>query len=471
MDPVKEQAARQMPVLMREHGVEDYYVEFWRLWMQALRYTQPHLLAYLIYMVERLLQMKSVLKPHGSIYLHCDPTASHYIKVMMDGIFGHRNFRNEITWQRTESHNTANKYGNIADTILFYSMSEKWTWNPQYEAYSDAQLNRYRHNDDDGRHYKLENLTAPRPDSDSGKFEWRGNKPGPTRGWGYKLDQLEEWWAQGRIKTKRDGTPRLDGLVVYLDEAEGKPLQNIWTDIPRIGNTSKERLGYQTQKPIRLLDRIIQASSNEGDMVFDPFCGCGTTIYAAEKLGRKWIGCDIAILAVRLVADTLHSRYQLEDGRDYEITGVPVSEEQALDLFRRDPFQFEHWAVERVGGFPNQKQVADKGIDGRIYFETLDGMRSMILSVKGGHVAPTHIRDLVGVLGHDEAVMAGFISNREPTNGMRQAAAGAGMFEYGNESYPRVQFLTINDLFEGRELRTPTKVKAKVKSAQAKFRW
>ena len=471
MDPEKEQIARKMPILMREHGVDDYYVEFWRLWMQALRYTQPRLLAYLIYMVERLLQMKVILKPHGSIYLHCDPTASHYIKVMMDGIFGHRNFRNEITWQRTESHNTANRYGNIADILLYYTKSDRRTWNPQYEPYSESQLKRYRFKDSDGRRYKLENLTAPRPDSESGKFDWRGNKPGPSRGWGYKVEQLEDWWERGLIKTKRDGTPRLDGLIVYLDETEGKPLQNIWTDIPRIANTSKERLGFPTQKPIALLSRIIESSSNPGDVVFDPFCGCGTAVYAAETLGRKWIGCDIAILAVRLVADTLYSRYQLEDGKHYEISGVPVSAEQALDLFRRDPFQFEHWAVERVGGFPNQKQVADKGIDGRIYFETLDGMRSMVLSVKGGHVRPTDVRDLKGVLGSDEAVMAGFISNREPTRGMRLAAAEAGMFEYGEESYPRIQFLTIKDLFEGRELRTPAKVKAKIKSAQSAFSW
>ncbi len=231
LDEDRERAIRQMPILMREAGIDDEVAEFWRLWVKALRKTNPRMLAYLSYMVQRLLPMRGLLKASGSIYLHCDPTASHYIKIMMDAIFGHENFRNEITWQRTESHNTADRYGNIADILLYYAKSSQAIWNPQYQDYGEAQLSRFRHMDGDGRRYKLENLTAPRPNSTSGKFNWRGTLPGPTRGWGYNVEQLEAWWHEGRIRTKADGTPRTDGLKVYLDETQGKPLQNIWTDI------------------------------------------------------------------------------------------------------------------------------------------------------------------------------------------------------------------------------------------------
>ena len=262
--------------------------------------------SYLCMMAVRLLEMRRVLKDTGSIYLHCDPTAGHYLKLLMDSIYGGGNFQNEITWQRTESHNTARRYGNITDTILFYTKGSEWVWNRVFheqgdQPHGEQQMKRYRHIDGDGRRYRLDDLTAPRPDSDSGKFEWRGTVPGPNRGWGYRREQLEEWWAEGRIHTKRDGTPRMDGLKRYLDETQGKALQNVWTDIPRIGNTSSERIGYPTQKPLALLERIIKASSNEGDVVLDPFCGCATACVAAHNLERRWIGIDISPKAVELV--------------------------------------------------------------------------------------------------------------------------------------------------------------------------
>lgn len=463
MDAQKDEVARKMPVLMREYGIEDYYVEFWRLWMQALRNTQPHLLAYLIYMVQRLLHMRVILKQTGSIYLHCDPTASHYIKVMMDGIFGHANFQNEIIWQRNTSHNSAKRYGRIHDTLLFYSKSQKFTWNRQYMPYGEAQLSRYQE-DEDGRKYRADDLTAERLNSDSGKFEWRGTKPGPTRGWAYTVEQLEELWSEGRILTKRDGNPRLDGLKMYLDEAKGKPLQSIWTDIYRVANVSNERLGYPTQKPIALLERIIKASSNPGDVVFDPFCGCGTTIYAAEKTGRNWIGCDIAILSIKLIREVLKERYRQVEGVHFEVHGIPVSEEQAEMLFKDDPFTFQKWAVERVGGFPTQAKSADKGIDGRLYFETSTGnniaLRDMVLSVKGGNIRPTDLRDLRGVLERESnAEMAGFISLHVPTKAMREEASKAGVFKYNGVEYPRMQLLTVQEILEDkREFHTPSKL-------------
>ena len=281
--------------------------------------------------------MNRILKPTGSVYLHCDPTASHYIKALMDAIFGHNNFKNEITWQRTESHNTAERYGNVADIILYYTKSDAATCNQQYQDYGDTQLSRFKHVDAKGRRYKLENLTAPRPNSTSGKFEWRGTKPGPTRGWGYKLEQLDAWWEEGRIATKHDGTPRMDGLKVYLDDTDGKPMQNIWTDIARIPNTSSERMGYATQKPLALLERIIKASSNPGDVVLDPFCGCATTIEAAHNLERQWIGIDIAIHAIKRVARVrLIERLGLVEGQNFTIEGVPRTLEGAHDLWQRD---------------------------------------------------------------------------------------------------------------------------------------
>ena len=474
LDPATEREIRRMPVVMREAGVDDDVVEFWRIWMSALRRTQPGLLAYLSYMVQRLLRMKRILKPSGSIYLHCDPTASHYIKVMMDGIFGHQKFRNEITWQRTESHNTADRYGNIADTILYYANGPDPTWNGgvhKYatgEKFSAAQMKRYKQEDVNGRPYKFENLTAPRPNSDSGKFSWRGTKPGPTRGWGYRKEQLEAWWAEGRIATKRDGTPRMDGLKVYLDEAEGKALQNIWTDVPRIPNTSSERMGYDTQKPVELLERIIRASSNAGDVVFDPFCGCATTLEAAQRLGRQWIGIDIAIHAIKRVAKVrLEERLGLVEGREFSIEGIPRDLEGARDLWRFDKYHFQKWAVEQVDGFVTTRRTADGGIDGRLYFdmphatkEFADELQSMVIEVKGGaNVGIGVIRDLRGVLERDTALIAGLIVLEElgprKTRNFQREMAAAGDLEVRGVPYPRMQLLTVTEILAGKRFETP----------------
>lgn len=278
--------------------------------------------AFMCFMAVRLLAMRRVLKPTGSIYLHCDPTASHYLKAVMDAIFGWRNFKNQITWQRSDSHNTARRYANIADVLLYYTKTSKFCWHQQYQPHGDAQLSRFRHKDGDGRAYKLENLTASRLDSSSGKFEWRGVTPPPSRGWGYRLEQLEEWWKEGRIQTKKDGLPRMDGLKVYLDESPGKPSTNIWTDIPRIGNTASERTGYPTQKLLALYERVIKASSNEGDIVLDPFAGCATTCVAAERLGRQWVGIDIWDKAHATVVDRLRSTAGLF-GKVHYVTEPP----------------------------------------------------------------------------------------------------------------------------------------------------
>lgn len=483
MDPQKEAVARSMPVLMREHGVDDYYVDFWRLWMNALRQSQPHLLAYLIYMVQRLLYMKSLLRPTGSIYLHADPTAVHYIKVMMDGIFGHKNFRNEIIWKRTFAHGGASRWGDVHDNILFYTASDHYTWNRTDQAHGkDYVAGKYRFHDQRGR-YRLVVLTGPGTTGGASGEPWHGYDPTAAgRHWAVPKraidtlreegvdiptglhDQLELLYDQGfiRFPEKRDGSLGVPEVKFYLPD--GQPIQDVITDIPPINSQAEERLGYPTQKPIALLDRIIQSSTNEGDVVFDPFCGCGTTIYSAVKNQRQWIGCDIAILSVRLVRDRLVDRYGQVEGVSFEVDGVPVSVEGAEELFKRDPFQFQHWFAERVGGFPMQKKVGDRGIDGRIYFETRDGLETVILSVKGGTLRPTDIRDLRGTMEREGAAMAGFLSLREPSKKMRQEAAEAGVYDYGGVSYPRMQCLTVREVLEEkREFHTPTKVGSRAK--------
>lgn len=423
------------------------------------------MLAYLAMMAPRLVELRRVLKPTGSLYLHCDPTASHYLKILLDAIFGPTNYRNEITWQRTESHNTAGRYGNVADILLFYVQSDRATYNRSFHKYADQkysaqQMQRFRHVDDDGRRYKLENLTGPRPDSNSGKFEWRGTLPGPTRGWGYKKAQLEQWWAEGKIQTKKDGTPRMGGLKVYLDETEGKPLQNIWTDISRISNTSSERLGYPTQKPEALLERIINASSNAGDVVLDPFCGCGTAIAAAQKSNRRWIGIDVTHLAIGLIKHRLRNTFGDDVTKGYEVIGEPVSAPDAAALATDDPFQFQWWALGLVGARPvEQKKGADKGIDGRLYFhDDAAGSKTkqIIFSVKAGKTSVPHVRDLRGVIEREQAEIGVLLTQQEPTKPMRTEAASAGFYEspWGTR-HPRLQLLTVTDLLTGETVDRP----------------
>jgi DNA modification methylase len=490
MDADKEQLARTMPVLMREYGVDDYYVEFWRLWMQALRYTQPHLLAYLIYMVQRLLHMKSLLRPTGSIYLHCDPTASHYIKVMMDGIFGHDNFRNEIVWKRSSAHNRAKRWGPVHDVLLFYTIGNNYTWNRTFGVYEPSYIaSKYRHKDENGNRYRLSDLTGPGTRTgDSGK-EWRGVDPTTYgRHWEPPHDRAlplwfvfpEDWSAlpvRERLEhLQRQGLirwPKKDGgrpeFKRYLETAAGQPIQDVVTDIDPVNSMAKDRLGYPTQKPVSLLKRIIGASTNRGEVVFDPFCGCGTTIYAAHELERKWIGCDIAILSIKLVRDVLREKYRLVEGVHYLVEGIPVSAEQAAELAKVEPHQFQNWFVERVGGFPTKQKSGDRGIDGRLYFEVGNELRSMVLSVKGGAIRPTDVRDLRGVLEREPDVeLAGFLSLREPSKAMEREAAEAGVYEYRGVTYPRIQLLTVSDVLESkRELITPTRVQSRIHTGQA----
>jgi DNA modification methylase len=461
MDDEKEEMARQMPMMLIEHGADDGLVQFWTAWITALRTSQPRLLAYLVYMTYRLFEMRRILKPTGSIYLHCDPAASHYIKVMIDGVFGHGSFRNEVIWKRTSAHSSAKRYGPVHDVLLYYTKSDTYTWNPIYQPYDPQYVETFFEQEDaDGRRWKRMDVTgAGTRNGETGK-PWRGiDVTAKGRHWAYPPTELDRLDAAGMIHwpARKGGMPR---LKQYLDGMPGVPLQDIWIDISPLHNLAEERLGYPTQKPLALLERIVKASSNEGDVIFDPFCGCGTAIYAAHLNNRTWIGCDIAILSVRIVRDVLLKRYGLVEDEHYKIDGVPVSLDGARDLFQRDPRQFQHWVVELAGGFSNNKHSGDQGVDGRIYFETQQGLKNMVISVKGGHVNPAHVRELVGTLAHQTATqLAGFICMEKPTKGMVQEAAKGGMFTYQGVQYPRVQIRTVEELLDERSFETPSRVK------------
>ena len=282
---------------------------------------------------ERLVLMRDLLAEDGSIYVHCAWRVSGFLRLVLEEVFGNDTYKNEITWQRTNAHNETGQYGRVHDTIHFLTKrSDTYTWHPDSVPFSEEQLARYK-KDADGRHYTTQDLTAPRPRSSSGKFEWRGTTPSSTRGWGYTKEQLEQWWSKGRIATKRDGTPRMDGLIVYLDEKDGQAPQSIWQDISRVTNTGTERIGYPTQKPEALLERIIKASSNEGGLVADFFCGSGTTAAVAEKLGRKWIVSDLGKFAIhttrkRMIGVQRQLKAEGKDYRAFEILNMGKYERQ-----------------------------------------------------------------------------------------------------------------------------------------------
>ncbi len=474
----RERALRTMPVLMRESGIADEAVEFWRLWMNALRKTNPRLLAYLSYMVERLLFMKGILKPTGSIYLHCDPTASHYIKIMMDAIFGHENFRSEIIWKRTSAHSSTKGWGPVHDTILLYSGGTQYTWNRTYQPYEDSYVeNFYRHNDKKGR-FRIGDMTAAGARRGESGQPWRGIDPG-SRHWAPSrsfpggetlpdsthaaLDALDK---MGRIHwPKRGGKP---GFKRYFHEMPGMALQDIIYDLPPIGARAEERMGYATQKPLALLERIIKASSNEGDVVFDPFCGCATTMEVAHQLRRQWIGIDIAIHAIKRVAKVrLQERMRLVEGEDFAIEGVPQNIEGARDMWSRDKYHFQKWAVEQVDGFVTTRQSGDGGVDGRIYFAMPETdarkrrpLESMAIEVKGGkNVGINVVRELRGVLDNDHALMAGLIvmeplGERKERN-FRKFMADAGDMDVLGMKYARMQMLTVRDILDGKRFHTP----------------
>ena len=337
--------------------------------------------AYIDYMRPRCVELARVLKPTGSFYYHCDWHASHYVKVMLDQIFGENNFQNEIVWKRSSAHSDSkqgmSQYGRVTDSIFFYTGGPTWTWNNQFQAYDDEYVEaKYGYKEADGRRFKSTDITAAKPGGDT-DYEWKGKRPPKGRYWAYSKANMEKLEAEGRIHYTTTGTPRLKH---YLDEMSGIPLQNLWTDIPPLNSQAIERLGYPTQKPVALLERIIKASSNENDIVLDAFCGCGTALEAAQKLKRQWIGIDISPTSCRVMAKRLRDHTTLKEneelwkiGRGFVVRDLPKTEEE---LRKYPPFEFENWAVVALGGIKNKAQVGDKGIDGRIFpVSALDNVR------------------------------------------------------------------------------------------------
>jgi DNA modification methylase len=327
--------------------------------------------AYIEYMRPRCIELARVLKKSGSFYYHCDWHASHYVKVMLDQIFGENNFVNEIIWKRSHAHSDAKQgrkaFGVITDSLLLYGGGSERTWHVEYRPYDQEYVDRdYRRVDADGRRYRIDNIQGP---GGAAKGNPYYEVMGVSRYWRYSKEKMDELIKAGRIiQTKPGAVPQYKR---YLDEMPGVPVQNLWDDIEIVNNRSDEYLGYPTQKPLSLLQRIIKTSSNENDVVLDAFCGCGTAVVASQILKRQWIGIDISPTACRVMAKRLAQSTGLREdealwkaGRGFVVRDLPWTEEKLRQI---PPFEFENWAVIALGGIPNKAQVGDMGIDGRIY--------------------------------------------------------------------------------------------------------
>ena len=418
------------------------------------------MMAYLAMMTPRIIELRRALKPGGSVYLHCDPTASHYLKLLMDAVFGKTRFRTEIMWKRTSAHSDARQgrrqHGRIHDVILFYTKSDRWTWNTTYTKYGQDYVDEsYRHIEEGtGRRYRLDNLTGP---GGATKGNPAYEVMGVTRHWRYSRERMDELIAQGRVVQSEDGN--VPAYKRYLDEMPGVPLQDVWTDIPPIGSRARERLGYPTQKPEALLERVILSSSDEGGVVLDPFCGCGTAIAVAERLNRKWIGVDITHLAVSLMKHRLADSFG-ERLSPYDVVGAPqdVASARALALASEHDgrYQFEYWALGLVEARPahDRRRGADAGVDGYVNFLDDDSgkVKRVIVQVKSGRVGRAHIATLRGDMERQEAEMGLFITLERPTEPMVRDALAAGFYEprhFPGRRFPRVQIRTVEELLAG----------------------
>ncbi len=467
-----EKVMRAMPIMLREAGVTDEIAEFWRVWVNALRGTQPRLLAYLTYMVQRMIAMRGLLKPSGIIVYHCDDTASHYVKVMMDGIFGHNNFISEIVWERAASRpkgsqHEARTLGRDTDSLFVYSKTRHYKWNGVYKEPTEEEIaTRWKHDDGDGRgRYHTETpifcepSLGPRPNlcyTYDGPFGPVTN-PHPS-GWRLSRERLTEMDERGEI-IWRDGKRPL--RKKYLSDYKGRPVGTLWTGIPPV--SGHEDMGYDTQKPLSLMRRVINAATDPGDLILDPFCGCATTLEAAHSLNREWVGIDIAIHAVKRVSRMrLRDRLGLVEGDDFIIEGVPMNLEGARDLWQRDKYHFQKWAVEESEGFVTSKRTADGGIDGRLYFAVAHDqpLESMVIEVKGGTPTIADVRGLRGVLEREDALLAGLIimddlGERKDRNFRKEMASAGHETLWGND-YPAMQMLTVSEILEGKRFQTPT---------------
>lgn len=439
------------------------------------------LLAYLVHMTLRIVEIHRVLKPTGSFYLHCDPTASHYLKLVCDAVFVGEggDYLNEITWKRTTSHNDAKRnFSNSFDVIFIYTKSQTYTFEPQFTAYSDEYIRKNFRHFDNGRAYSSENLRSPNPRPNL-TYDYKGFKP-HANGWTVSLDKMKELDAAGRLifPSSPDGRIR---VKKYLDEMKGVVIGNVWDDIPPISSQAAERLGYPTQKPEALLERIIRASSNGGDTVLDAYCGCGTTVAVAQRLNRRWIGIDITYQSIALILKRLQDRYPQDwpaIEADIKLDGVPRDLESAMALAnRRDDKtrkEFEKWAVLTFSNNQariNEKKGADGGIDGIAYF-LLDTNQNgkAIFQVKS---RPGNRGDLATLNSdrlREKAEFGFLICTGLPTKPMRDEIAAAGRFKHPllNREDDRLQVITVAELFQGKRLDLPMARTDAVKSAAAK---
>ena len=432
------------------------------------------MMAYLAMMAPRLVELHRVLKETGSLYLHCDPTASHHLKLMLDAIFGSTNFRNEIVWKRHSAHSSAKRYGPIHDVLLFYSISDRFTWtSPRLEYDAEYLARYYKYDDGDGRLYWRNSLTAAGTRQGSSGKPWRGYNPSAQGAhWKFTIENLEALDAAGKIYwPPKGGWPQIKR---YRDELKGLAVSDIWDDIDKINPAGNERLGYPTQKPQALLERIIQSSSNPGDLVLDPFCGCGTTIHAAQKLGRQWIGIDVTYLAINLIKRRLKDAFGEEI--EFEEKGQPTDFESAKRLAELDKFQFQHWALSLIGARPlkeGEGKGADRGVDGLLYYYETERTdfpgrvkeeplprsepvhrEKIIVQVKGGGVNRGDVATLLGDVNNQKAAGGILITLEKPTKQMRTEAADAGCYSsklWHDKDYPRIQILTVEGLLSGGE--------------------
>jgi site-specific DNA-methyltransferase (adenine-specific) len=430
--------------------------------MQAMKTAigENAMMAYLAMMAVRLVELRRVLKPTGSLYLHCDPTASHYLKLVLDAVFGAENYRAEIIWRRYGAHNDAKTYGRVHDVIFFYTRSRDFVFHKQYEIYSDEYVKvRFRFEDPDGRRWAEQNLSSPSPRPNlTYPFTAKNGvtyQP-PANGWKYSKDRMQVLDDEGRLHypAKLDGRLRLKN---YLDERAGVPVQDVWNDLTSVGGTSPERLGYPTQKPIALLERIVAGSSKPGDIVLDPFCGCGTAVDAAQKLGRQWVGIDVTHLAIGLIEKRMREGYG--DAVQFETIGVPKDLASAQRLAADDPHQFQAWITLKLGGWPwmGGKKGGDKGVDGYFYYAGEGGQTETgVISVKAGaNVNPGMVRDLGRVMQRDSHKLGLFVCAALPTKGMEDEANSHGLVETEFGRFPALQTFTLAELFQDRRPKLP----------------
>jgi site-specific DNA-methyltransferase (adenine-specific) len=460
--------------------------------MQAFRKLlgTSNMMAYLAMMAPRLVELRRVLKPTGSIYLHCDPTASHYLKILLDAVFGPENFRNEIIWRRSSGHNKLSRqYGPIHDTLLFYSKEHTTRFTPGTRPAMRGYVREWFTGEDEGGLFRTNMLTGPGTRTGASGQAWSGFDPTAVgRHWAIPASLREMLPHEAADWTPQACLDRLNELgMIYIPRqgagqpkykqylGGGVPFQDIWAYQPYTQGTlhgtdeaidedvkwvqhDKENLGYPTQKPLGLLKRVIESSSSEGDVVLDPFCGCGTATAAAQKLGRRWIGIDVTYLAIALIRRRLRDAYGESIDETYEVIGEPASVADAKVLAEADPYQFQWWALDQVHARGvERKKGADKGIDGRIYFHEGDSsdVKQIIISVKAGHTNVAHVRDLRGVLDREEAVIGVLISMQDSTGPMREEAASAGFYNSPWGKHPKLQLLTVADLLGGKGIDCP----------------